>query len=53
MAKAYEYRLLKPSMRPLNLDDLIDELSSSVIGPEGNVIPAEQFARSKAFTATP
>jgi hypothetical protein len=47
MAKAYEYRLLKPSMQPLNLDDLIDELSNSVIGPEGNVIPAEQFAALK------
>ena len=49
MAKAYEYRLLKPYTQPLNLDDLMDELANSVIGPEGDVIPAEQFATLKGI----
>jgi hypothetical protein len=49
MAKAYEYRLLKPYTQPLNLDDLMDEFANTAIGPEGNVIPAEQFATLKGI----
>ncbi|UCG47655.1 MAG: hypothetical protein JSU94_19495 [Phycisphaerales bacterium] len=48
MAKAYEYRLLKPYTQALNLDDLMDELANSV-GPDGDVIPAEQFATLKGI----
>ena len=49
MAKAYEYRLLKSYTQPLNLDDLMDEFANTAIGPEGNVIPAEQFATLKGI----
>jgi hypothetical protein len=49
MAKAYEYRLLKPYTQPLNLDDLMDAFATTAIGPEGNVIPAEQFATLKGI----
>jgi len=49
MAKAYEYRLLKPYTQPLNLDDLMEEFANTAIPDTGDVIPADQFATLKGI----
>ncbi len=50
MAKAYEYRLLKPYTQPLNLNALMDELANSAVPGSGTaVIPPAQFATLKGI----
>ncbi|MBE0535829.1 MAG: hypothetical protein IH624_09180 [Phycisphaerae bacterium] len=50
MAKAYEYRLLKPYMQPLNLNTMMNELVNSVApGTGGSIIPPGQFAALKGL----